>query len=244
MDRRGFIKAGAIVSAGTACAGGWNLLLPGISGTSDTVLTSGKRWGMVIDLRQCHPECNACLAACRKANNVPYYGDPRYDIYRIRKVKIRNRKTPETKPRPVLLMCNQCDSPPCASVCPVKATYRREDGIVICDPDRCIGCRYCMAACPYKARQFHFKERRQRFNPDIETGPMGVVESCDFCSERLAEGKLLACVEACRRIGRNVFHFGDLNDPGSEITGLIRENPVKRLLEGRGTEPKVYYIGL
>jgi molybdopterin-containing oxidoreductase family iron-sulfur binding subunit len=199
---------------------------------------------MLIDIDKCLPGCNACLDACRKENNVAYHGNAAWDVHRIRKVTIRSRRVPDLGDKTVPLMCNHCENPPCADICPVGATYRREDGIVVCDPDRCIGCRYCMIACPYNARHFNFRQNGLQINPDVALRPVGVAESCDFCAARLEKGKIPACVEICRKIGQKALVFGDLNDPGSDIAAAIRENSVKRLREDLGTEPKVYYIGL
>jgi molybdopterin-containing oxidoreductase family iron-sulfur binding subunit len=198
---------------------------------------------MVIDIRKCLTDCNGCLDACRRENNVAYHGDARWDVHRIRKVKIRDRKGP-AEPKPVPLLCNHCDRPPCADACPVGATYKRNDGIVVCDAGRCIGCRECMVACPYNARHFNFKPNRQSFNPDIARRAPGVAESCNFCAERLAEGRIPACVEICQKIDQKALVFGNLNDTESEVAVLIRGNTVRRLRESLGTEPNVYYIGL
>ena len=244
MDRRKFLKTTAALPVCTAGACGLALLSACRSDTSDQPeLPSGEKWGMVIDIHKCLPDCNACLDACRKENNVAYHGDARWDVHRIRKVKIRDSKV-RAGTKPVPLMCNHCDHPPCAEACPVGATYKRKDGIVVCDPDRCIGCRECMVACPYNARHFNFKPNKQSFNPDIAQRSIGVAESCNFCAERLAEGGVPACVEICGRIGRKALVFGDLNNPESNVATLIRENSVKRLRESLGTEPSVYYIGL
>jgi len=239
MDRRKFLKTAAALPV-CACT-----LLPACKSkrTDPSALPSGIKWGMVIDVNKCLLDCNACLDACRRENNVAYHGDARWDVHRIRKVKIRDRKV-QADTKPVPLMCNHCDYPPCADVCPVGATYKREDGIVVCDPDRCIGCRECMVACPYNARYFNFKPNKQSFNPDIARRSIGVAESCNFCAERLAEGRMPACVDICGRIDRKALMFGDLNDPESEVAALISENSVKRLRESLGTEPSVYYIGL
>jgi molybdopterin-containing oxidoreductase family iron-sulfur binding subunit len=199
---------------------------------------------MVIDLNKCLPDCNACTEACRKENNVAFFGDKRYDIHWIRKVQIKEKDGLDSTEKPMLLLCNHCDEPPCAQVCPVQATYKREDGIVIVDHHRCIGCRYCMIACPYNARYFNFKENPDWSNPDHPKRSHGVTESCTFCSHLLDQGKTPACVEACERVGAKAIHVGDMNDPASDVSRLIATNPVKRLREDLGTKPKVYYIGL
>jgi molybdopterin-containing oxidoreductase family iron-sulfur binding subunit len=127
-------------------------------------------------------------------------------------------------------------------VCPVKATWKREDGIVMMDFHRCIGCRFCMSACPYGSRSFNWRDPRpyiKETNPDFPTRTKGVVEKCNFCEERLREGLLPACVEACED---KTLVFGNLEDPNSEVSKLISSNYTLRRHSGLGTEPKVYYL--
>jgi len=161
-------------------------------------------------------------------------------------------------PRP----CQQCDKPPCTYVCPVKATYKNEDGIVVVDYQRCIGCRMCAVACPYQVRYFNWYApewpagMREHLNPDPEVAPRpkGVIEKCTFCIQRLrhakekaaAEGRPFnaadyqpACVQTCTGHAR---YFGDLDDPNSLVYQLSRSPRAFRLLEEMGTEPKVYYL--
>jgi molybdopterin-containing oxidoreductase family iron-sulfur binding subunit len=141
-----------------------------------------------------------------------------------------------------MVLCNHCDNPPCVRVCPTQATFKRpEDGIVMMDYHRCIGCRYCMAACPYGSRSFNWREPRQYVNDinmNYPTRTRGVVEKCNFCEERLAEGKLPACVEACKQ---GALTFGELK-PGTEIQRLLSENFALTRKPELGTKPHVYYI--
>lgn len=206
--------------------------------------SSVRRWGMVIDLSKCRSDCTACLEACRTENNVAFHGDKRWDIHWIRKVKIKNEKDINATEKSVLLLCNHCDKPPCAQVCPVRATYKRDDGIVIVDHHRCIGCRYCMIACPYNARQFNFKDNEDWPNQERPRRSHGVAEACNLCAHRLDVGEMPACVEACGKAGAGALMVGDLNDPDSDVSRLISGNTVKRIREDLGTEPKVYYIGI
>lgn len=209
-----------------------------------------RKWGMVIDLNKCVAECTACLDACREENNVALHDDERLDVHWIRKVTL----TPEghedaegdedAEGKHVLLLCNHCDRPPCAQVCPVQATYKRDDGIVIVDHHRCIGCRYCMIACPYNARFFNFKENEHWPNKDFPKRSHGVAESCTLCAHRLERSQSPACVEACEEVNVKALCVGDLNDPESEVSKLIAGNSVKRIREDLGTQPKVHYIGL
>ena len=244
MDRRKFIKTGAVLLAGSS--GLYSLRVfeapnAGASGQSGT--GSGIKWGMLIDLDRCSADCTACVDACREENNVALFGDERWDIYWIRKVRIESRDPAGKTKKWVPLLCNHCDDPPCAQVCPVKATYKRDDGIVIVDQHRCIGCRYCMIACPYNARFFNYRENHDWPNKKYPRRSHGVAESCNLCAHLLDEGKPPACVAACAQYG-GAMVVGDLNDPDSEISRRLAANPVKRLRENLGTEPKVYYAGL
>ncbi len=248
MDRRDFLKAaGGTLLAATSCAGAVQLLRLNYNFRARAeVPPSGKRWGMVIDLTKCREGCTACLEACRKENNVALHGDPRWDIHWIKKVNLTSKDPSNPMEKSVLLLCNHCDKPPCAQVCPVQATYKRHDGIVIVDHHRCIGCRYCMIACPYNARYFNFKDNEEWRNEEQPKRSHGVAEACTLCAHRLDVDppKPPACVEACKRIGAGALVVGDLNNPDSEISRLLSERSVKRLKEDLGTEPKVYYIGL
>ena len=143
--------------------------------------------------------------------------------------------------RKYLLLCNHCENPACVRVCPTKATFRRSDGIVVMDYHRCIGCRFCMAGCPFGARSFNFEDPRPYLaatNPVFPTRMRGVVEKCTFCSELLAEGKMPLCVEA----SDGAIVFGDLTDPGSDVRKVLAENFTIRRKPTLGTEPSVYYI--
>lgn len=244
MDRRGFIKTCAVLSAGSACAYGLPLLTTYESGANEAGPSTKRKWGMVVDLNKCLEGCNACVEACRKENNVALHGNPDWDIYWIRKVTVKRESPVNSPERSVPLLCNHCDEPPCAQVCPVQATYKREDGIVIVDKHRCIGCRYCMIACPYSVRFFNYKENPDWPNESYPKRSHGVAESCNFCAHLLDAGKRPACVEACEGVNAGALRLGNLNDPDSDVSKLISSNSVKRLREGLGTEPKVYYIGL
>jgi len=242
MDRRAFLKTGGLFLVGTPCLGG--LLVMSAPRTAAASGAGTRRWGMVIDLRRCPADCTACLDACRRENNVALHDDPRWDVHWIRKVTIARKHGKEERTRTVPLLCNHCDHPPCAQVCPVQATYKRADGIVIVDQHRCIGCRYCLIACPYNARFFNYKGGETWTNTGYPKRSHGVAESCHLCAHRLDEGRPPACVEACRARGTGALCVGDLDDPDSEIARLIADNSVKRLRDDLGTEPKVYYIGL
>jgi len=196
--------------------------------------------GILIDTTRCNG-CELCIAACKKENNVAQHGDTRWDVHWIRKVGLKEKGNPNAAEKPVILMCNHCDQPPCAQVCPVKATYKRPDGIVIVDYHRCIGCRYCLIACPYNARFFNFKASEVWPNEGYPRRTHGVAEACTLCAHLLDAGRMPACVEACEA---GAIAVGDLNDPDSTVSRRIAENSVQRIRPDLGTEPKVYYIGL
>ena len=261
MDRRDLLKlAGGTVLAGVSGAGAvYKLVEPSLAASGAEKQPSGRLWGMLIDINKCNAcesECTACLDACRQENNVAFHRDLRYDNHWIRKVTVEKTVGHTTSEQSVILLCNHCDNPPCAQVCPVQATYKRHDGIVIVDHHRCIGCRYCMIACPYNARMFTFKDTHDDHkgwpNKERPKRSHGVAEACNLCAHRLdvldAEGQpgVPACVEACQKKngGDGALIVGDLNDPESEISKKIAEHHVIRIRDDLGTEPKVYYIGL
>ena len=244
LDRREFVKIGGLVTAGTAVGFGLPLLpLYGASATGEVADLSGTRWGMVIDVTKCKGDCTACVDACRKENNVALVGDPKFDIHWIRKAKV-SRKVENAREISMPLLCNHCDDPPCALVCPVQATYKRKDGIVIVDKHRCIGCRYCLIACPYNMRMFNFKSNHEWLNETYPTRAHGVSESCTFCHHRLDQGMEPACVEACKKANHGAIVFGDLNDSSSEVSKIVADGRARALREDLGTHPKVFYVGL
>ncbi|MBR9984277.1 MAG: 4Fe-4S dicluster domain-containing protein [Desulfosarcina sp.] len=212
-----------------------------------------KQWAMVIDTRQLQSSADLepIVEACHKVHNVPTtIVNKNHEIKWIWEAHYHNAFTDKTNPflnesvehRPFLLLCNHCENPPCVRACPTKATFKRErDGIVLMDFHRCIGCRFCMAACPFGARSFNFRDPRpfiQETNKQFPTRAKGVVEKCNFCAERLAVGKMPACVEA----SNGAIAFGDLYDEHSEVRELLKENYTIRRKQTLGTEPAVYYI--
>ncbi len=209
-----------------------------------------KRWAMVVDSKKCPPTCVDCIVACHKAHNVPDFGNPKDEIKWIWKEPFSDAFPGQEhrymeqgfKERPVMVLCNHCDDPPCVRVCPTQATFKRADGIVMMDYHRCIGCRFCVAGCPFGARSMNFRDPRpfiKEINPDFPTRTKGVVEKCTFCVERLAQGLLPACVVACKEKG---LTFGDLEDPQAEIRALLQANFTMRRKAELGTSPQVYYI--
>ena len=223
------------------------------------------RWGMVIDLDRCTAS-QACTIACRNENNIPFAGP---DHASKGRAIFWNQVLPfkeegeqgYSRIRFTPLPCMHCDRPSCIKVCPVRATYKSEEGIVFQIFARCIGCRLCMCACPYSRRFYnwskgHWPEIMQSaFNPDVSLRPLGVVEKCTFCVHRwqkarekaraedrpIREGEYVtACVQTCPAKAR---YFGDLDDPESMVSKLARSRRAFRLLEELGTHPKVIYLG-
>jgi molybdopterin-containing oxidoreductase family iron-sulfur binding subunit len=228
-------------------------------GKNETPTKRKYHYGMVIDTRRC-VGCRACVLACKAENKTP----PGVSYTVVFEEILENR--PNDKPVFMTKPCFHCEHPPCTDVCPVSATYKREqDGIVVVDYDRCIGCRYCMTACPYSARWFDFGENypaveektpwsgvpspeyKQFRKREHEQSPIGNVRKCTFCLHlqdekgqyNKAEGRWPACAKTCTG---KAIHFGDFNDPNSEVSILLRERQYIRLKEELGTSPNVYYL--
>ncbi|WP_041720355.1 sulfate reduction electron transfer complex DsrMKJOP subunit DsrO [Pseudodesulfovibrio piezophilus] len=252
-NRRTFIKLAGLAAAGLAIApkamassGGHSPVKPHAEGFH------GKHWAMVIDTTKLHDEEEIAKLAhvCHSLHNVPEAKGKKEikwiwsDEYEHTFPEQENpHMSEEVHHRDFVLMCNHCEHPPCVRVCPTKATYKRPDGIVAMDYHRCIGCRYCMAGCPFGARSFNWGEPRKnldltKLNPEYPTRMRGVVEKCNFCVERLSVGKIPACAEA----SEGAMIFGDLADPESEVRKVLRERFTIRRKPAAGTEPSVYYI--
>ncbi len=184
------------------------------------------RWGLVIDTARCADGCKACVEACNEEHGLTGFGRPETDAQWIRKVKLRDKLTGHVDTLP--LMCQHCEHPPCVDVCPTGASFRRADGIVLVDRHTCIGCRYCMMACPYKARSFVHEVLTEQ----LVHAPRGkgCVESCTLCVHKVDAGEgTTACAEACAREGHRAILFGDLNDPESAIARRMKERPTRQL---------------
>ncbi len=255
-NRRKFLKIASITAAVSLSSGfpmGLKAYIPKEKPyKKDKKALTAKRWGMVIDTRKFKTEedFQKVIKACHQTHNVPdQVAKPKQEIKWIWKDEFEHVFTAQHNPylserirqNEYLVLCNHCDDPPCVRVCPTKATFKREDGIVMMDFHRCIGCRYCMAGCPYGSRSFNFCDPAPYVkdkNPDYPTRMRGVVEKCTFCMERLEQGQQPACVEA----SNGAIIFGDLADPNSEIRKVLRENYTIRRKVDLGTNPCVFYI--
>lgn len=201
---------------------------------------------MVIDLSKCDG-CGKCKEACSRMHFLP----PGREWIKVYQMKDARQTAPYWFPKP----CFHCDNPPCTKVCPVDATYKRSDGLVLIDNERCIGCRFCMAACPYSARSFNWgapseppQAADRGYSPEWGfPRRVGTVEKCDFCPDMAAQGKLPGCASGCPM---GAVYFGDQNEDAVtngqgltvRLSSLLRDNAGYRFLEELGTEPRLYYL--
>jgi len=234
------LLAGSAAVAGIAVAPGVTLIAPAAARTPGQAASSSNRWGLLIDSTKCTAGCDECVVACRTENGWNGHERPETDPQWIRKVELRDNRTGATHSLPV--MCQHCENPPCVDVCPTGASMRRADGIVLVDKHTCIGCRYCMMACPYKARSFVHEDVTDQ-KPYMPRGK-GTVESCTMCAHRVDAGRIPACVEACAAKAEGAMMFGDLNDPDSAIAKDLTRRVTTRLRADLGLEPGVHYRGL
>ena len=255
MKRRDVLKVvGGTFLTGTSCAYAVQWLAPSRESRS----FEGTKKGMIIHLDECrkNPGCRDCIDACHAENGVASPEDKRWDVHWIRKVQLKKKPggghagddSETTEGQSILMLCNHCDNPPCAQVCPVQATFKREDGIVVVDHHRCIGCRYCMIACPYNARFFNFRDHEEWPANGRPKRSHGVAEACTLCAHRLDAGEKPACVEACKQGAILVDHIENETDAKklAKATWGGGTDPmsVKRIRPDLGTDPKVYYVGL
>jgi len=233
IRRRGFLKT-SLGAAAVAIAPG--ILLFDLAHGKPEAASSKVRWGMLIDTAQCKTCCNDCVTACHKENGV-FGGTEATDSQWIRKIELKDAGSGRELSLP--MMCQHCEHPPCVDVCPTAASFKRADGIVLVDKHRCIGCRYCMMACPYKARSF-VHEPLQDQHSDVPRGK-GTVESCTLCVHRIDQGRQPACAEACQN---KAILFGDLNDANSEIYKKVHSIASVQLRADLQLNPGVRYQGL
>ena len=202
------------------------------------------RYGMVLDLTRC-VGCAGCATACKVTNNLP--DGVWWNTLRSPGDNLTALGTyPDVRRTLYTVSCQHCDNPACAKVCPVGATWKDEEtGIVRQDYDKCIGCRMCMAACPYTGvRSFNWEEPayvcgHMMGDADVPAHHKHTVSKCTFCYQRISKGKTPGCMQICPMKAR---HFGDLDDPDSEVSKLIATRSYAQLLPEKGTRPSVYYL--
>jgi molybdopterin-containing oxidoreductase family iron-sulfur binding subunit len=257
INRREFLKIAGISLLGFGGASAVKKHLMGDNWVeASEVLRSpdaltAQQWAMVVDVRKITTmnDYKKIVEACHSIHNVPDFRNPKDEIKWIWKDTFEHTFPTSGHPymeegieeKPFLLLCNHCENPPCVRVCPTKATFKSKDGITMVDFHRCIGCRFCMAACPYGARSFNWRDPRpfiKKTNPEFPTRTKGVVEKCNFCAERLAKGLEPACVEA----SNGAMVFGDLKDPDSEVRRILRTHYTIVRKPELGTRPSVYYV--
>ena len=246
--RRKFLAQSAAV-AGLAIAPGIVLNQVAHAKSDSDKASSANRWGILIDTNKCNKGCTDCVTACKTENawgsvdgktSSETHSSKEQQAQWIRKVTVTDKQTGHVQSLP--LMCQHCETAPCVDVCPTGASMKREDGIVQVDKHICIGCRYCMMACPYKARSFvHEKIELQK-----ATAPRGIgtVESCNMCAHRVDQSQDPACVEACSKAEHGAMIFGDLKDPSSAISIELKKNGGEQIRADLGLNTGVRYQGL
>lgn len=257
INRRAFLKIAGLSTivglGGVSTTFGLRKDLEASQIMRDPQALTAKRWAIVVNLSKFKDEetIKKIAEACHREHNVPNVDNKKHEIKWLWPEKFEHAfpeqedeyLAEEIKHLYVPLLCNHCDNPPCVRVCPTQATFKRADGIVMMDMHRCIGCRFCMAACPYGARSFNYKDPRKldpglEKNPEFPTRMRGVVEKCTLCYERLAKGLEPACVKE----SNGGLIFGDINDPHSEVRKVLEEHYSIRRKPELGTKPHVYYI--
>ncbi len=246
--RRSFIGAAAGLTAATVAPG---VVLHTVSAAPRSeAVTDAVRWGMLIDTARCAEGCTECVSACDRENGLNLQAKPEgqseemWDLQRavwIRKVKVQDNLTGRVTNLPML--CQHCEHPPCVDVCPTGASFKRADGIVMVDRHTCIGCRYCMMACPYKARSFIHADVAEK----LTAAPRGkgCVESCNLCVHRLDNGDAsTACADACAAAGHNAIVFGDLKDPNSPVSKALASVASRQIREDLELNTGVRYSSI
>lgn len=238
-SRRSFLAKAAVAGTVTIAPGVF-LHQTANAKPDDQAVTSATRWGMLIDTDKCAKGCTDCVDACNKEHSLTPVHGPKTDAQYIRKVTLREKTTGHEQSLPML--CQHCETPPCVDVCPTGASFKREDGIVLVDKHICIGCRYCMMACPYKARSF-VHETIENQTLSAPRGK-GTVESCTLCVHRVDKDGIPACVEACSDENHNAMMFGDINDPNSDISKAMKKHGGKQIRADLQLNTGVRYQGL
>ncbi len=240
--RRLFLKRLGLVGVAVAAA---PAVLPALSKATVTPLTAASsehRWGLLIDTTKCASGCDACVRGCNEEHGITSSGNDHTDAQWIRKIDLQDNLTNSLSSLPML--CQHCESAPCVDVCPTGASFKRADGVVLVNKHTCIGCRYCMMACPYKARSFI----HEPITDQISTAPrgQGTVESCTLCVHRIDAGNEQppACAEACTNDAYDAILFGDLNDPSSKIAKAMAENSAQQVRSDLALNTAVRYTQL
>ena len=231
----------------TASTAGMITIAPGVllhqvanAKPDDQPISEKVRWGMLIDTNKCEKGCTDCIDACNTEHGLTGNDRPESDTQYIRKVTLRDKSTGHELS--LRLMCQHCETAPCVDVCPTGASFTRKDGIALVDKHICIGCRYCMMACPYKARSFvHEEVKNQTLSAPRGKG---TVESCTMCVHRVDKGDIPACVEACSKGKHDAMIFGDLNDPNSKISKSLAQYGGKQLRADLQLNTAVRYRGI
>ena len=241
LPRRKFLgRASALAGLVVSFAPGMRLIDLAAAKPDGEAASAEVRWGMLVDATRCVSGCDACVKACATEHGLEMTDRPEIDAQWIRKVDLIDENSGREISLPV--MCQHCEDAPCVAVCPTGASFRREDGIVLVNKHTCIGCRYCMMACPYKARSFiHINLVGQRTH---SPRGKGTVESCTFCVHRVDRDREPACVEACTAAGHQALLFGDLSDNEGELAQRLSEVQTQQLRSDLGTNPGVHYHGL
>ncbi|MDH3342268.1 MAG: 4Fe-4S dicluster domain-containing protein [Gammaproteobacteria bacterium] len=238
-SRRSFLSKAAVAGSITIAPGVF-LHQTAQAKPDDQAVSNKTRWGMLIDTDKCAKGCTGCVDACNSEHGLTGNNRPESDTQYIRKVSLVEKQTKHEISLP--MMCQHCETAPCVDVCPTGASFKREDGIALVDKHICIGCRYCMMACPYKARSF--------VHEDVENQTLsaprgkGTVEACTMCVHRVDKGGIPACVEACTNDDHNAMVFGDLNDENSEISKQLKKHGGKQIRADLQLNTGVRYQGI
>lgn len=237
--RRKFLAALGLATLATGT--GFTLTELSQASSGSDAVTDAKRWGLLIDTSKCSEGCDACVRGCNEEHGLTSTGRDDIDAQWIRKVDLQDRLTKRETSLPML--CQHCESAPCVDVCPTGASFKRADGIVLVNAHTCIGCRYCMMACPFKARSFI----HEKITDQLSHAPRGkgTVESCTLCVHRIDSDKgsqTTACAQACSEDGHDAILFGDLNDPQSELSKQLREQPSTQVRSDLELNTGVRYI--
>ena len=248
-SRRSFLSAAAGTAAVTVAPGVVVHSIADAQPRSEPV-TDKVRWGMLVDTNKCASDCTACVEACDHENGITMMEKPEGQSEEVflqqkpswmRKVKLKDNLTGRESSLPML--CQHCEFPPCVDVCPTGASFKRKDGIVMVDRHTCIGCRYCMMACPYHARSFIHQRVEEK--PTRAPRGIGCVESCNFCVHRLDNGETTtACQDACNKDGHKAIVFGDLNDPQSEVSKALKAQSSRQIRADLQLNTGVRYSGV